>query len=176
VILRLHDRSRYDPGYLADLEALAAAEAALLLKYKDRERDNLLDLLVADLMISNFSSILNYFYATGRPSIHIYPVDPAHATTVRMFRRGKVRRVKLERSRADFIWKLAPEENGGLLARSFEDMLAAIDTAAADPGCCREASARFLERHMWPADGQACDRIIAALEELAASQPGVGAG
>jgi hypothetical protein len=173
VILRMHDRRRYDRKYREDLEGLARDCPYVLLKYKDEDRDNLLDLLVSDLMVSNFSSILNLFYCTGKPSIHIYPVAPGRdAHPHRVLRRGKVRIAGSER--ADRLWKLSPEENGGLLVKSREELMEAIALANREPDICREKSREFLRRHMAPVDGRTCERIALALRGLAeGAEPGL---
>ncbi len=166
-VLRLHDRHRYEPDYLAALEGFAACRDGVQLKYKDRDRDSLLDLLAADVMVSNYSSILNFFYATGRPSIHVYPVAPdAEGFLWRTFKRGKVRVTEIPS--ADYIWKLPPEEHGGLLVRDFDGLLAAIDTALADPNCCVETANAFNQKHLAPVDGQTGARIAEALLALGA--------
>jgi hypothetical protein len=74
---------------------------------------------------------------------------------------------KKEIEKASYIWKLPPEDNGGLLARSFEQLLEQLDTAFEDPACCADRSREFLHRHMLDADGQSCQRIWEAMVELA---------
>jgi hypothetical protein len=171
-IVRLHDRKRYEPAYLRELEGLTARYPQAIVKFKDEARDSLLDLVVADFMISNFSSILNYYYATRKPSIHIYPV--AAANEAFLWRRWKRGRVRIQTvPSADYVWKLPPEENGGLLVRSFDELLAATDRALADPLCCQEASDRFIDRHMAPVDGKTCERICQTILEWCG--PGSGA-
>jgi len=166
VIVRMHDRRRYEPGYLKFLGQMVKDYPAVLLKYKDQERDNLLDLTVSDVLISNFSSILNPFYYTGRPSLHIYPVAPQQEFFIqRTWKRGKVRERKVPSS--DFIWKLDPEENGGILARSFAQLLEAMETAVRDPDCCREKARIFVQKHMAPSGGSICPRIAEVLSDLA---------
>lgn len=165
VILRLHDSFRYNRGYLGAIRDLAAKHRHVLLKFKDESPDNILDMQAADVLITNFSSIANLFYATRRPTVHIYPV--ADADQEFMWRRytplgvygKKVESVK-------FIWKLPPEENGGLLARSPGELLDQVDLALALPDCCRERTEQFLRSHMLGGDGGNCSRIWSALEEL----------
>ena len=170
-ILRMHDRKRFEPAYLLELERLVANYPEAVIKFKDEARDSLLDLVASDFIISNFSSILNYYYATRKPSIHVYPVAAANEAFLwRRWRRGKVRVKKIPS--ADYVWKLPPEQNGGLLVRSFDEMLAAVDRALDDPHCCREASDTFIERHMAPVDGQSCERICRAVVELSSSGTG----
>ena len=65
-----------------------------------------------------------------------------------------------------FVWKLDPEDHGGLMARSFDETLAALDTAIRHPDCCQEAADDFLARHMHGADGRSGARALAALREL----------
>jgi hypothetical protein len=168
-ILRMHDRMRYAPQYLNGLERLARDYPFVLLKFKDEDRDNLLDLLVSDIMISNFSSLLNPFYCTGRPSIHLYPVVPGRdAYPLRVLKRGRIRTAKMERP--DRLWKLPPEENGGILV----ELLEASSLVSGTPDICRERSRDFLRKHMAPVDGQTCERIAVALRELAErAEPGL---
>ena len=167
-ILRMHDRKRFEPAYLRELEQLVASHPRAVLKFKDEDRDSLLDLVASDFIISNFSSILNYYYATRKPSIHVYPVSAADEVFMwRRWKRGKVR-VKKTPS-AYYVWKLPPEENGGLLARSFDEMLAATDRALDEPLCCKETSDTFIERHMAPVDGQVCERICRTILKLCSS-------
>lgn len=166
VILRMHDRKRYEPAYLEALERWAERCPEVLIKYKDRDRDSLLDLAAADLMVSNYSSILNYFYATGRPSIHVYPVADGNERFLwRTWKNGKVQVEELPS--AQYVWKLAPEENGGLVVRSLDELLAALDRGLDDPACCADTSRQFIDKHMAPVDGYTCKRIADALLEFA---------
>jgi hypothetical protein len=166
LIMRMHDRARFEPDYLSALESLAARYPNVLLKYKDRNQDNLIDLTVSDLMISNYSSILTYFYGTGKPSIHIEPVDrSAQASVYRYWKRGKVRTTRT--ADKSYIWSLDPNENGGLVAESVEDLLACIEKALENPDCCIERSKAFIARHCAPYDGKNCERIANAIVELA---------
>jgi len=166
MILRLHDRRRFEPAYLDQLERFAAANPEVYLKFKDVDRDNMLDILVSDIMISNFSSILNYFYATFRPSIHVYPVASAEESFLwRTWKGGKVRTTAVEN--AKYVWKFPPEDNGGLLVRSLAELKAALVQADGDPACCAEKSAEFIRNSMAPVDGKTCSRIAAELLSLA---------
>ena len=167
-IIRMHDRKRFDPDYLRQLEAIVANRDDAIIKFKDRDRDSMLDILVSDVMVSNYSSILNYYYATGKPSIHVYPVTPtAEAFLWRTWKKGKIR-VKSVPS-AEYVWKLPPEENGGLMVKSLDELLAAFDRALDTPECCVESSRIFCERHMAPVDGHTRERICSAIEHLPVS-------
>ena len=165
VILRLHDSFRFGPEYVRFVRELGVRHDRVLVKFKDEAPDNYLDLQVADLLITNYSSIANLFYATERPTIHIYPVKSADEEF--MWRQHTVlgqRKRKVASAR--YVWKLPPETHGGLLARDFDSLLEQVDQALDDPGCCREAARRFLDEYMLGADGRNCERILAALREL----------
>lgn len=164
-ILRLHDSFRYDLEYREFLADLARRHPRVLLKYKDKNPDNFLDLQIADVLITNYSSIANLFYATRRPTIHIYPVrDADEAFQWRTYTLLGVR--KTEAANARLIWKLPPEDHGGLMVRDFEALLSAIDQALDDPECCQAPAQDFLDRHMLGADGGNCQRVFSALTEL----------
>lgn len=165
VILRLHDSYRFDKDYRAFLDALAARHDHVQLKYKDEAPDNYLDLQVADVLITNYSSIANLFYATLRPTIHVYPVRSADEEF--MWRQYTIAGMRTKTiDRAHYIWKMPPEENGGLLARSFDTLLDQVDQALEDPACCREQAQTFLDEHMLGADGKNCERTWNVLQEL----------
>lgn len=167
-IIRLHDSYRFEPSYLDFLNGLTERFENVCLKFKDTSPDNYLDLQVSDVLITNFSSIANLFYATGRPTLHVYPVRSADESFIwRELRWSGVRKKHLEKAR--YIWKLPPEEHGGLLARNFEDLLDQIDTALVDPDCCREIARDFLNRHMLGADGQNRVRIWETIKQLVGS-------
>ncbi len=164
-ILRMHDRKRFDAKYIDGLEALVERFPSAMIKFKDMSCDNLLDILVSDVMISNYSGILLYQYATGRPSIHIYPIDPSRELHLyRVWKHGKIRTVRTDDK--DYIWKLNPEENGGLQVSSFDELEAAIDVAVARPDCCQDRTRAFIKKHMIDYDGKACRRLEQALREL----------
>lgn len=165
VILRLHDSFRFPRAYLKFVEKLRRKHPNLLVKFKDKSPDNYLDLQVADVLVSNFSSIANLYYATKRPAIHIYPVKSADEEFLwRRYTPLGVVGKKIESVR--YIWKLPPEDNGGLLARNFDELISQVGQALEDPNCGKEAAERFLTEHMLGADGKCCDRAYEALVEL----------
>ncbi len=167
-IVRLHDSFRFDQSYLSFLAELTSRYPNVCLKFKDLAPDNYLDLQVADVLITNFSSIANLFYATRRPTLHIYPVRSADEAFIwRELRWSGVKKKHLDK--AKYIWKLPPEENGGLLARSFAELLEQLDRAIADPECCRDVASDFLDRHMLGADGRNRERVWEVIEELVAT-------
>lgn len=167
VILRLHDSFRFGRYYRRFLQDLARRHDHVMLKFKDSSPDNFLDLQVADVLVTNFSSIANLFYATKRPTVHVYPVRSADEEF--LWRKYTVLGVTTTRvESARYVWKLPPEDNGGLLARDFPELLLQIDRALDDPSCCETRATEFLDRHMLGADGRSCERIFEALEELRA--------
>ncbi|MDX9720172.1 MAG: hypothetical protein RBU37_05465 [Myxococcota bacterium] len=166
IVVRMHDRHRYEPSYLRDLQSMAQGHDDLWLKFKDEHRDNLIDLSLAELTISNFSSILNYTYATGKPSLHVYPVASGEEAFLwRTWKNGKLRIQRVDSAR--YIWKLPPEANGGLLARSPDELWQQVHTAATQPDCCQQASQAFIAEHMAPTDGRARERIANEIIALA---------
>ncbi len=167
-IVRFHDRDRYRPEYLRTLADLARRHGNTILEFKDEAPDNFVAMQVADVLVTNFSSIANLYYATLRPTIHVYPVrseDEAFVWRVR--RKGRIEERTVSSVR--YVWKFPPEQNGGLLARSEDEMIAQLDRALEDPGCCRDRARAFLDAHMMGADGRAGERAFAVLEELAAA-------
>ena len=165
VILRLHDSYRFGKYYREMLKGLAKRHSNVLLKFKDQSPDNFLDLQVADTLITNYSSIANLYYATRRPTLHVYPVKSADEEF--MWRKYTVFGVREESvDNARYIWKLPPETHGGLLARDFDTLLEQLDQALDDPTCCEATAQSFLDEHMLGADGGNCERIFKALTEL----------
>ncbi|MEP0547241.1 MAG: CDP-glycerol glycerophosphotransferase family protein [Rhodothermales bacterium] len=165
VILRLHDSFRFPRPYRRFLDDLARRYPNVLLKFKDRHPDNFLDLQVADVLVTNFSSIANLFYATLRPTVHVYPVASAdEAFMERQYTVFGVREKPVESAR--FIWKLPPEDNGGLLAHDFDEMMTQIDRGLDEPDCCRDRAQDFLDRHMLGADGGNAERAWAVMQEV----------
>lgn len=165
LILRLHDSFRFDAKVRQFLDDLAARHPHVLLKYKDHHPDNFVDLQVADVLVTNYSSIANLFYATERPTIHVYPVRSADEEFI--WRRRSLLGISKRRVESvRYIWKFPPEDHGGLLARDADELIAQLHLALAEPGCCREQARRFLDHDMLGADGQNCARILAAVREL----------
>jgi CDP-glycerol glycerophosphotransferase (TagB/SpsB family) len=165
VLLRMHDRQRYSGDYVALIESVAArSRGALMLKWKNESPDVAVDLLVSDVCISNYSSVLNAFYYTERPTIHVDPHD-ARAdfhTTYRFFLNVPIpTKVK----RREDIRKLPPEEHGGLHAGSFDELLEQVDRALDDPHCCRERSRAFVRRYVTDVDGCSAARSANFLQE-----------
>ncbi len=165
VILRMHNSFRFSRSYRAFIAGLRRRHRNLLVKFKDEHPDNFLDLQVADVLVSNFSSIANLYYATKKPAIHLYPVKSADEEFLwRQYTPFGVVKKKIDSVR--YVWKLPPEDNGGLLARSFDELMTQVDQALDDPNCGRDAAEHFLAKHMLGADGKCCERAFETLTEL----------
>ena len=76
---------------------------------------------------------------------------------------------KTQMQSARFVWRLPPEDHGGLMAKDFETLMAQVDRSLDEPDCCRDATREFLDRHMLGADGQSNERILGALRDLVAA-------
>jgi len=166
LILRMHDRWRYDKSYVRQIDRLSRENPHVMIKFKDQYQDNTVDLRLADVLITNFSSVANLFYATGRPTVHLYPVANPDAP-YRMPRMwgGVLTEKKLPTARS--MWKLPLEENGGLVANSETELLSHVEKALNDPDCCKEMSRAFLKKYMLEPDGKNCKRILLELQQFA---------
>jgi len=163
VLLCLHDRHRYEPAYLAALREAVVGLPRVHVKHKDERPDNLADLVIADAMVTNLSSFVTYFYASGRPSVHIVPETDADVRFVQ-FKRGRLRE---RRDATTTPWMTDPRDNGGLTASTPDQTLAAVARAIREPDCCRERAATWLAARVHGMDGHTCARMTEALRELA---------
>lgn len=164
LLVRMHDRPRYESDYVSMIEELVLGRSTVQLKFKSQSPDSFVDLLISDLMISNYSSILNAFYCTGRPSLHIDPADAGGDLFLRKWKGGRLRKTRIKDPSQ--LWKLHPDEIGGLRCRSFDELLQSIDRALAEPTLCEAASASFLERYISSASGRSCERIAEYLSRF----------
>jgi hypothetical protein len=169
LLIRMHDRHRYEAADVARMEELAARHQNVQLKFKSSSPDSLIDVLVSSLMISNYSSFLNAFYHTGKPSIHIDPVPRGGGPSYRReLRWGRLRVKKVADPQSS--WKLPPSDVGGLVAHDFPELLASIDRALREPRCCEALSADFNRRHVTGSDGQTSQRIASDLRRWLAPE------
>lgn len=166
IILRMHDRLRYEKSYLQELENISTRWPHLMIKFNDTNRDNLLDILISDIAISNYSSILTYFYATGKPTIHLYPGISSKNSYVlnHTLKKGRIKKKRIKI--ANHRWKIPLEDNGGLTCTNFKGLLHQLNFALNNPLSCYSASKKFIEDHMAPLDGEACNRITTAIHRL----------
>ena len=151
-LIRMHDRHRYDASYVQTLTALAQRHPHVLLKFKSDQPDSLVDLLLSDVLVSNYSSLLNPFYHTLKPTIHVDPSDaPGDNHVSRVLKRGKVHITRIDDPTSS--WKLSPESIGGLRARSYDELCGHIETSLAQPTCCTELSQSFCRTFATVSDG-----------------------
>jgi hypothetical protein len=165
-ILCLHDKKRYEPQYLKGIAEVASRYDDVMVKHKSDHPDNLSDLLVSDVMVSNLSSYITFFYHLGRPSIHILPAgSQTSEIQLAQIRGGRFgyRRVKGDEP----LWMNDPTDNGGLTVRSLDETRNAILQGLEDPDCCKERSAEWISRHIHRPDGHTAERFHAAIQALA---------
>jgi len=157
LLFRLHDRSRYEKKYLDRLARVSDASPHVELKFKSESPDSLVDFLVSDVLISNYSSLLNAFYYTERATLHIDPRGPGQDTYYRKLKFGRVWKWKSRDPRA--TWKFEPTDIGGLRVDTFEGLLDGIDQALTAPDCCVSASRSYVARHITQCDGATRERM-----------------
>ena len=156
LLVCLHDRHRYEPSFVSGLEGLVGAASHAELRFKSEHPDNLSDLLVADVMVSNLSSFLAYHYVSGRPAIHIVPRRDKPVERVAMLlSRFRVRR----KVKANEAWMIDPADTGGVRVSCTEDTLHAVNAALDDPRPSAEAAAAWLARHVPRLEENAAQRI-----------------
>lgn len=167
LLICLHERRRYDLAFIAAIEALVAAEPHCEIRFKDEHPDNLSDLLAADVMISNLSSFLAYFYLLGRPAIHVLPQLQARIDRVVMLlSRWRIRRTV----RAEQAWMIDPQDTGGPRVADAEAAALAVADALGDPAPGGIAAQAWLERHVPLLDERAPARIKEALSVMCGGQ------
>jgi hypothetical protein len=174
LLICLHDRHRYDPAFVRFVEALANRHPFVEARFKSSHPDNLSDLLVADVMISNLSSFLAYFYLLGRPAIHILPASARDRTIRRMvmlFSRWRVKR----RVKTEDAWMLDPTDTGGPRVFDSAQARAAVERALEDPSWGLAESTSWLRRHIPALDGQAGARAEMYLRQMC-GDAGLAAG
>lgn len=166
LILRMHDSFRYDPSYLKELDDLVTKYDHVMLKFKDTYQDNLIDMLISDVMVSNYSSLINRFYLTGKPSIHVYPERRGMEKSI--WRKLGDNGTLVEENISENIegWKFSPEMVGGVIVHTMEELKEMIIHSLENPYCCKEKSEKFVREHMGGADGHICERIENELRTL----------
>ncbi len=162
VIFRLHDQKRYSASYRTQLEDAAKRYGNVLLKYKDVGRDNLFDVLLSDVIVSNFSGIVVYAYFTGAASIHIHPYG--QKTGEQPLYRFKRQKAIIDK-RGSYVWKMPPTENGGVLVHTENELFEQLNSALQSKGSCIDASQRFNQRYMENSDGQRCAALAEWLSQ-----------
>ena len=147
------------------IEEFQAANEFVELRFKNEHPDNLSDLLVADVMISNLSSFLAYFYVLRRPSLHIHPGGGsarALERAVMLFSRFRLRCGFRQRD----AWMLDPRDTGGPIICDTEEAVRQAAAALDNLDSGRSPTGSWLARHIPRIDGGACRRFEAELRAL----------
>ncbi|HNW82924.1 MAG TPA: hypothetical protein PKG52_08550 [bacterium] len=164
-IFCLHDRKRYEPQYLEAIQDIVRMYPNVMVKHKSDHPDNLSDLIVSDIMVSNLSSFITYFYFRGLPSVHIIPSDRSNE---------KLRLAQIKRGRVSYrtlsgneqIYMNDPEDNGGITAWNLQGVADGIIHGLENPDCCREKSRSWIDRHIYKPDGSSAMRFFEVLQEF----------
>ena len=164
VIFSLHDRYRYTAALVEKIERHAGRCQNAFIKYKSDHADNLADLIASDVMICSFSSFIIFHYFTGKPSIHILPVD-RNKTLINMPTIKKKRIRPLWRLNSDNLWMYPFSDNGGLVPENSNALLNDLKRALSDSSYGRNNAERFISNRFHLADGNTCQRIISDLKD-----------
>lgn len=163
IIFSMHDRFRYQPDFVRKIEKYATRYPRTFLKFKNEHADNLADIVVSDVMICNFSSFIVFHYFTGKPSIHIQPVDTSKwLVGLPTIRGGRIRanfRLNSER-----LWLYPFHENGGLLPLNRQEFASDLSQSLQDPAFGQQQAKTFISEKIYKPDGNTCDRIIRDLK------------
>lgn len=165
ILFCMHDRKRYEASYLAIYENISQKyKGDVHVKFKDEHPDNLADLTIADAMVTNLSSFITFFYHTGRPSVHLCPVqkDDQSISFARASRKG----IKYQSHSLKNSFMTDPDDNGGLTAYSGEECIEHILHALADPHCCIKRTKSWLASKVPETSETSCIRFTKALEDL----------
>lgn len=162
-ILRMHDRKRYDSDYIELITKFCTKRQGVVLKFKSESPDSLVDILISDLLITNYSSFANLFYYTLRPTIHIVPPEAGNGLVMRQWSKREISAEAINEKEA--FWKLPPEDVGGLRAFNFDELLQLIEKAMDKPACCSDIASNFISRHIEPVNGRACGRTEKMLRQ-----------
>ena len=165
VLFCMHDRWRYSEDYLAIYKGLKASYGKRIqIKHKDEHPDNLADLCVADVMVSNLSSFITFFYHRKNPSIHLCPV-PRSVKNINFARLSKRRRdIVYRRANRDQGYMADPADNGGMTAYSRDECLKMISAGLGDQNICVAETEAFIAKRIHKADGQSAMRYVEAIE------------
>ncbi len=159
----MHDRNRYPAEFAGRIEAVAADSSSIHVKYKDQQPDNLADLLVADVMVSNLSSFITFAYHLRRPTVHLCP-SPSLSPGIE-FAALKKRPLRLPWRDKGPVYMNEPEDNGGITAYTAQDVIEGVQRGLDDPHCCEERAQTWIDGHVSTPDGRSAARLAAALEE-----------
>ncbi len=168
LLICLHERKRFEASFINALEQVTAPHDFVELRFKDEHPDNLTDLLVADVMISNLSSFLTYFYVLRRPAVHILPVAKGMRKIERRLMLTRRFGIRLW-SRAEAAWMNDPTDVGGAVAENAEEAVRALEMALADLSIGEGPTGEWLGRHVIGMDGHTAARFKQAIDEFCAT-------
>jgi hypothetical protein len=163
-ILCLHSTHRYDQRFFNEMLNLASRSSSIAVRLKDRDLDNLADLVASDAMASNLSSFITYKYLQGQSTVHICPARGIRSIYEAEHRHGRLGARKAGGREA--IWMNEPEDNGGITAYTFDETLEGIRRGLREPDCCAERAAAWVGKRIFRPDGNSCSRFAEALREL----------
>ena len=164
VLVRMHDRRRYPADFLDKLHALVSRYGNVQLKFKDEGEDNLVDMAVSDVMITNYSSIGVLYHVTGRPAVHIYPFsDDGQWVTWRRFDGQKAR--ILGRARREDLFIVPLEKAGGPVVRDMDSLLYTLEDSLRHPEKYGSMAHGYLDTYIPGWRDDVCPVIESFLEE-----------
>jgi hypothetical protein len=164
IIFSMHDRFRFNDGFVQKIEYYAARYPRSFVKFKNEHADNLADLVVSDVMICNFSSFIVFHYFTGKPSIHIQPVDDSKwFIGLPTLKGGRIRgNLRLNTRR---LWLYPFQDNGGLLPLTQQQLADDLSRSLEDPTFGQQQAQQFIADKIHNPDGATCNRIIRDLKD-----------
>ncbi len=164
IIFSLHDKYRYSAAFISKIENYAARCSHSFIKYKSEHVDNLADLIASDVMICNFSSFIVFHYFTGKPSIHILPVDSRKAfINMPTIKRKQIS--SLWRRNNKNLWIYPFSENGGLVPEDGKALIEDLQLALSNPAYGKDNADRFIRDRIHLPNGHTCQRIISELKD-----------
>ncbi len=163
IIFSLHDKYRYTSEFICKIEKYASRCQNSFIKYKSSHLDNLADLVASDVMICSFSSFITFHYFTGKPSIHILPVNPEKAF-VRLPTIKRKRVSTLWRKNNKSLWMYPFSENGGVVPKNGEELIKDLKIALLNTNYGKENADNFIKNRIHLPNGKTCTRIISDLK------------
>ena len=166
MIFCLHDKKRYERDYLERLQDLLFGFDSVEIKHKCEHPDNLADLVAADVMVSNLSSFITFFYHFLRPSVHIIPSrNKKDAMVFSQLKNGKLKYRTLKGDEPAYMND--PDDNGGISVSIQEDLSRVVLDCFDQPDLCKRRSAEWIANHIHEPDGNTCRRFYNELKEFA---------
>lgn len=157
LIFCLHDRNNFERSIVDKIYSFANRHTNIFLRPRNLYLDNLPEILAADIMISNYSSFLGYFYITGKPTIHLNPLngDGSNPEIVSYY----TGQMEMHRVNEKDVWLNSFENHGGIVVRNYAELTEGVEKALRNPDCCKEASNRFLKEQVIGLNGNTSKRM-----------------